>query len=69
MFFIVGVYGVYRGIRAIKTQNIYWAAPTISGFKNRKNEKSPLWVATLTGISTILFGVFFIAMSILCWLG
>ena len=66
--FIFGIYAIYRGIRAIITRNLYWTAPTISGFKNRKQETEPLWVAMLTGISTMIFGIFIIYVSIMVFI-
>lgn len=66
LLLIFGIYSVYCSVVAIKTKNLYWAAPTISGFKNRKNEKEQLlWVVLFTGISGILFGVFLIIISIM----
>lgn len=63
ILFFAGLCNIYWGIRSIKTRNLYWAAPTISGFKNRKKEKDPLWVAILTGTSGILLGIFLIFIS------
>lgn len=68
MFFLIGIYSIYRGIRAIKTRNLYWTAPTISGFKNRRNEKEPFFASILTGFSTIFIGIIAIIASILFWL-
>ena len=66
IIFIFGIYAIYRGFYTFKTRNLYWVAPTISGFKNRKNEKEQLlWVVVLTGISTIFFGIFLIVIAIM----
>jgi hypothetical protein len=65
---ILSIYSIYRGIRSIRTRNLYWAGPTISGFKKRKEEKSPPWVAVLTGLSTITFGLFLLYSSIMIFI-
>lgn len=68
LLFFFGIYAIYRGFRAIKTKNLYWVAPTITGFKDRKKERSSLGIAILTGISTTLFGVFIIYISIMIFI-
>jgi tetrahydromethanopterin S-methyltransferase subunit D len=68
LFLIIGIFFIDGGIQAIKTRNLYWMAPTISGFKNRKNEKAPKGAAILFGVTGILFGASFIVMTILFWL-
>lgn len=66
ILFVFGIYAMYRGIYTIKTRNLYWVSPTITGFKNRKHEKEPLlWVVVLTAISTMLFGIFLIVISVM----
>jgi hypothetical protein len=68
IFLVIGIRAIYTGVRAIRTRNLYSMAPTISGFKNRKNEKEPLWAAILTGGYALFFGIGFIVMAILFWL-
>jgi hypothetical protein len=64
--FAFGLHVIHKGLNTLKTGSLYWTAPTISGFKNRHNEKNPAWMIKLSGYFSIAIGIACILFSL--WL-
>ena len=61
---IVGCALVKGGIDTMRSRRTFWFAPNVYGFKNRKEQKSPQFLASILGISSLIFGLFLIFLGV-----
>ena len=61
---IVGCTLVKGGIDTMRSRRTFWFAPNVSGFKDRKGQKSSQFLASILGLTSLIFGIFLIFLGI-----
>ena len=57
IFIVPSIISFYISYQAFRYRKIFWEAPTISGFKERKNKVSPKIISYFVGTLSFLTGL------------
>ena len=67
LFLIGGLFSLFVAYQAIRYGRLFWCAPSISGFKERKKEDSPRMVSRLIGIYGLLVAAILFFFAYKCF--
>ena len=57
ILFVFSVYLFFISYQALKHKRLYWFAPTLVGFKNRKDKEELKGYANFIGVISLIFGI------------